>query len=105
MEESPIAIQIDNLTKRYSHSPKAAPALKNISIKIPLGQIWCLLGPNGSGKTTLLKILAGLLKPTEGSISIMGIDPMKEPLEVKSHVGWMPAEERSGFYGRLTGKQ
>src|SRR5437899_96001 len=105
MEPDPIAIHIQNLTKRYSKKRAAVESLKNISLEVPLGQIWCLLGPNGSGKTTLLKILAGLLQPSGGSISILGIDPQKNPREARAKVGWMPAEERSGLYGRLTGRQ
>ncbi|KAJ8453098.1 hypothetical protein Cgig2_014861 [Carnegiea gigantea] len=46
------------------------PILKNCSIQIPAGQLWMLLGPNGCGKSTLLKILAGLLKPTDGSLCV-----------------------------------
>src|SRR5438132_9689352 len=103
MEPDPIAIQLQNLTKRYARNRRGAESLKNISLEIPLGQIWCLLGPNGSGKTTLLKILAGLLEPSEGSISILGIDPRKNPRQARSQIGWMPAEERSGLDGLLSG--
>jgi len=104
MDSNPIAIQIKNLSKRYSKSA-SADALNDISVDIPLGKIWCLLGPNGSGKTTLLKILAGLVQPNAGEINIMGVDPVMDPIAVKKHTGWMPSDERSGFYGRLTGKQ
>jgi ABC-type multidrug transport system ATPase subunit len=104
MEEHPIAIEVRNLTKRYGG--KSSPeSLKNVSFQIPLGQTCCLLGPNGSGKTTLLKILAGLLEPTSGSISILGVDPALDPSGVKANIGWMPAQEKAGFYGRLTGRQ
>src|SRR5438552_3472800 len=105
MEPDPIAIHIQNLTKRYSKKKNAIESLKNLSLEIPLGQIWCLLGPNGSGKTTLLKILAGLLEPTSGTLSILGTDPRKNSREARAKIGWMPAEERSGLYGRLSGRQ
>jgi sodium transport system ATP-binding protein len=105
MEHSPIIIDIKNVTKRFGKSATGKTALNNVSLEIPLGQIVCLLGPNGSGKTTLLKTVAGLLEPTEGSISIMGIDLAHNPSMARSHIGWMPAEDRSGFYGRLTGRQ
>lgn len=103
MEETPIAVHVANLTKRYARATQ--PALADISFDIPAGKIWCLLGPNGSGKTTLLKILAGLLTSNEGTISLLGTDPAKDPLVARAKVGWMPAEERSGFYGRLTPRQ
>ena len=105
MEEKPIVINVQNLSKRYGSASKGVDILKDISFQVRLGQICCLLGPNGSGKTTLLKTLAGLLEPTSGSILINGVDPAKKPREARAEVGWMPAEERSGFYGRLTGRQ
>ncbi|MCB4756072.1 MAG: ABC transporter ATP-binding protein [Elusimicrobia bacterium] len=105
MEAVPIAIDVKNLTKRYSHKKGAPDAVKNISLQVTLGHIVCLLGPNGSGKTTLLKSVAGLLEPTEGSVSVMGYDMRTQPLAARSHIGWMPAEDRSGFYGRLSGRQ
>ncbi len=105
MEEPPVAIRVSELSKYYSKASDAKAALHKVSFDIPLGKIWCLLGPNGSGKTTLLKILAGLVSPTEGSVSLMGLDPTLKPIEAHTKVGWMPAEERSGFYGRLSAKQ
>ncbi len=71
MEERPIAIDVQSVTKRYG-SKSNSDALSNISFQVPLGKVCCLLGPNGSGKTTLLKILTGLVSPTSGSVSIMG---------------------------------
>jgi ABC-type multidrug transport system ATPase subunit len=103
MEEHPIAIEVKNLSKRYGS--KGPESLSDISFQVPMGQICCLLGPNGSGKTTLLKTLAGLLKPTSGQFTVAGFDPLKNSRKYKSEIGWMPAEEKSGFYGRLTGRQ
>lgn len=105
MEETPIAIDIQNLSKHYSKKADAANALNDVTFQVPVGKVCCLLGPNGSGKTTLLKICAGLVAPTSGAVSIMGHDIQKEPRAAKSKIGWMPAEERSGFYGRITAMQ
>lgn len=105
MEELSHALTVQNLTKRYPGSTAPVDSLVDVSFEVPVGQICCLLGPNGSGKTTLLKVLAGLLQPTSGTFSINGVDPVKNPLEARSQTGWMPAEERSGFYGRLSGRQ
>lgn len=105
MEEKPIVINVQNLSKRFGSKSNGVDVLKDISFQVRLGQICCLLGPNGSGKTTLLKTLAGLLQPTTGSITLNDIDAIKKPREARGEVGWMPAEERSGFYGRLTGRQ
>ncbi|MBV9079664.1 MAG: ATP-binding cassette domain-containing protein, partial [Elusimicrobia bacterium] len=97
MDEHPIAVSVQNLSKKYSSDPKAPDSLKDLSFEIPLGKVCVLLGPNGSGKTTLLKILAGLLKPTTGTVFVNGIDALKAPREARGKIGWMPAEERSGF--------
>lgn len=105
MEDSPIAIDVQQLSKSYHRRPDAPFALRDFSFQLPLGKTLCVLGPNGSGKTTLLKILASLLEPTSGSLSILGVDPMNDPGAVRANLGWMPAEERSGFYGRLTGRE
>ncbi|MFN0117943.1 MAG: ABC transporter ATP-binding protein [Elusimicrobiota bacterium] len=105
MEEAPIVLEVKNLSKSYGTGSRKRLILDNISFQIPLGKICCLLGPNGSGKTTLLKILAGLIEPDSGSIAIQGMSPTENPLKCRAHVGWMPAEERSGFYGRLTGRE
>lgn len=105
MDEPVVAVEVENLTKRYPGQSDSNCAVKNVSFKIHMGQVVCLLGPNGSGKTTLLKILTGLLRPTSGTVKIMGKDIIASSLEVRSHIGWMPAEERSGLYGRLTGWQ
>jgi ABC-type multidrug transport system ATPase subunit len=103
MEEHPTAISVTNLVKRFSTGGKAS--LDDVSFDVPLGKVCVLLGPNGSGKTTLLKILAGLLRPTSGSFAIGGVDGVSDPRGARAKIGWMPAEERAGLYGRLTGRQ
>lgn len=103
MEEHPIAIDVSQLSKRYTS--KGPDSLSDITFQIPMGKVCCLLGPNGSGKTTLLKIMAGLIKPNGGQFTVAGFDPQKNPRKFKSEIGWMPAEEKSGLYGRLTGRQ
>ncbi len=105
ISDVPVAVHVTQLSKRYPGQPAGANALSDITFDVPMGKIVCLLGPNGSGKTTLLKILAGLVEPTSGSVSILGHDSKKEPVFCRSQIGWMPAEERSTFYGRITGRQ
>ncbi len=77
------------LTKAYP----GAFALNGIDLELPRGQIIGLLGPNGSGKTTLVKILAGLLRPTSGSVLIDGLEP---GADTKSFVSYLP--ERTYFH-------
>lgn len=105
MDEHPVAVSVHDLTKTYGSGAAAIESLKELSFEIPLGKVCVLLGPNGSGKTTLLKVLAGLLRPNLGAFSITAVDGVKEPRLARQKIGWMPAEERSGFYGRLTGRQ
>ena len=73
------AIHIQNLTKYYGK----VKALENVSLKISRSEVFGLIGPNGAGKTTLIKILAGLLYPSEGNITICGLQPYKNTLQVK----------------------
>ena len=66
--EKPIAVSVQNISKNYED----VEALKNMSINFPKGELTSLLGPSGCGKTTLLKIIAGLLEPSSGSVSVNG---------------------------------
>ena len=78
-------IELHHLTKRY----KDTPALEDFTVSIPKGRIG-LLGPNGAGKSTLMKILVGLIRPSSGSASVMGLDVVEESTEVKRKLGFMP---------------
>ena len=70
----------------------------NLSVKA--GEFYALLGPNGAGKTTILRMVAGLLQPEAGSISVFGIDTRKDPLAAKSIIAWVSDEPM--VYDRLT---
>ncbi|MBQ4464162.1 MAG: ATP-binding cassette domain-containing protein, partial [Eubacterium sp.] len=76
-------LQADSLSKSYGQWP----ALKNVNLTLETGRVVGLLGPNGSGKTTFLKIIAGLLTPTSGSVTIGG---MKPGVETKKMVSFLP---------------
>ncbi|KLU39885.1 MAG: hypothetical protein AA931_07990 [Peptococcaceae bacterium 1109] len=76
-------LEIDGLSKRYGR----VEALDDVSLQLPMGEIWGVLGPNGSGKSTLLKCIAGLVKPDEGSIRINGLSPSRA---TKSVVAFVP---------------
>jgi len=65
-------------------------AVDHIDLQARAGEVTALVGPNGAGKTTLLLMLATLLAPDSGSISIAGIDPMTSPHKVRARMGWMP---------------
>ncbi len=94
---SNIVIEVRNLTKIYSNGVKAND---NISFTTSKGEVFGILGPNGAGKTTLIKQLTGLLKPTSGYISILGIDVIREPFKVKRVISLCPQE--TAIIGYLT---
>lgn len=76
-------------------------AVDSLDLKVERGEIFGLLGPNGAGKTTTILMLLGLTEPTEGTVSVVGLDPTREALEVKRRVGYVP--DQVGFYDNLTG--
>lgn len=90
-------IEIENLTKKYGNFT----AVDNLSLEIGQGEIFGLLGPNGAGKSTTILMLMGLTEPTGGKVRVCGIDPVRNPIEVKRKVGYLP--EDVGFYDDLTG--
>lgn len=73
-------------------------ALRGVDIEVGAGELVSVLGPNGAGKTTLLKILATLVSPTSGSVSIDGIDAIKRNAPARDRVGYVLTEERSFFW-------
>lgn len=91
------AIVIDKLTKLYEGNA----AVNELSLTINRGEVFGLLGPNGAGKTTTILMLLGLIEPTDGTIRVNGVDPVKKPIEVKKRVGYLP--DNLGFYQNMTG--
>ena len=89
-------IEIRGLRKVY---PGGIVALERLDLTIPPG-VFGLLGPNGSGKTTLMRIVATLLEPTEGQVTVDGLDVRRDRAAIRSMLGYMPQE--FGFYPSLT---
>lgn len=86
-----------------SRSFGAVHAVVNMDLQAPAGQVTALIGPNGAGKTTLLLMLASLLAPDSGTVSVMGIDPIKEPAAARAKIGWMP--DTLGVWEALTARE
>lgn len=88
---------VKDLVKVY---PGPVAALQGVSLKIEKG-MFGLLGPNGAGKSTLMKIIAGLLEPTSGKVSLFGEDIVANPMKVWRQLGYLPQD--FGFYPNLSG--
>jgi len=89
-------IDVRDAVKRYGRFT----AVDKVSIAVPAGEIHGFLGPNGAGKTTTIRMIAGLLRPTEGSVSIAGHDLGNEPEAAKAALGFIP--DRPFIYEKLT---
>ncbi|MFP3911788.1 MAG: ABC transporter ATP-binding protein [Desulfobacteraceae bacterium] len=92
-------IRLLNLTKVY----QGLRAVNGLNLEIPKGTRFGFLGPNGAGKTTTIKMLAGVLRPTQGRVIIDGLDLAREPAAVKQRVGFIP--DRPFLYEKLTGRE
>jgi ABC-2 type transport system ATP-binding protein len=82
-------IKTANLTRIFGE----VTAVNNIAFEVKKGELFGLLGPNGAGKTTLLRLLTGQLEPSQGTAKVLGIDPSKDPIEIKNRVGIVPEIE------------
>ena len=83
-------VDFKNVHRAYTRD---TDVLAGVTFGIEAGQVVGLLGKNGAGKTTLLRIAMGLLDPQQGSVAIFGLDPRREPLEVKRRVGYVSEDQ------------
>ena len=97
MEDAGVVVVVENLVKYY----RDIAALKGISFTIEEGEIFGLIGPNGAGKTTALRIVATLLKPSGGRVTVAGYDVVREASVVRRIISYLP--EEAGAYKNLTG--
>ncbi|HTE35801.1 MAG TPA: ABC transporter ATP-binding protein [Reyranella sp.] len=92
-------IEARGLLKLYG----ATRAVDAIDLSIRRGEIFGLLGPNGAGKTTTILMMLGLTETSGGTVRVLGFDPVRQPLEVKRRVGYLP--DAVGFYDHLTARE
>jgi ABC-2 type transport system ATP-binding protein len=108
------AVEVQNLTKKFGDFT----AVDGVTFDIRRGEIFGFLGPNGAGKTTTIRMLLGLLRPTDGTATVLGYDVAKQPEEIRKRIGYMSQRfslyddltvgENLDFYGRtygVTGEQ
>lgn len=97
MTTNEMMIRLIHLTKRFGE----LCAVNDLNLDIPAGEIFGFLGPNGAGKTTTIKMMAGILKPTEGTVVINGRDIAADPVGAKQATGFIP--DRAFLYEKLSG--
>jgi len=90
-----LALEIHGLTKRFDR-----PAVDALDLRVKTGEFYALVGPNGAGKTTTLRMVAGLLRPDHGAISVLGVDALTDPVAAKSVMAWVSDEPM--IYDKLT---
>ncbi len=90
-----MAVSVDNATVAY---PSGTRAVEGLSLHIRRGEIYGLLGLNGAGKTSLIKAVATLLRPTAGSIRVLGLDTRERPADIKRRIGVVPQENNLDTY-------
>lgn len=89
-------IRTERVVKRYG----GTTAVDGLTLEVGEGEVFGLLGPNGSGKTTTILMILGLTEPSGGTVRVLDYDPLRDPLEVKRRVGYLP--DSVGFYNDLT---
>jgi len=98
MPPEPFALEISGLVKRFDR-----PAVDGLDLTVRTGEFYALLGPNGAGKTTTLRMIAGLLRPDAGTISVAGIDALADPVAAKQIMAWISDEPM--IYDKLTPRE
>ena len=94
-----LAVETRGLTRDFG----SFRAVNGVDLAVPAGSFYGFLGPNGAGKSTTIKCLTGLLKPSAGSMRILGIDPLADPVSVKRRIGVVP--EDLALFDRLTARE
>jgi ABC-2 type transport system ATP-binding protein len=94
-----LAVETHGLTRDFG----SIRAVDGIDLAVQAGSLYGFLGPNGAGKSTTIKCLTGLLRPTSGSMRILGTDPLADPVSVKRRIGVVP--EDLALFDRLTGEE
>jgi ABC-2 type transport system ATP-binding protein len=95
MNDATSALRLSGLTKRFDRL-----AVDALDLTVHAGEFYALVGPNGAGKTTTLRMVAGLLKPDAGAVSIFGIDALTDPVAAKQVMAWVSDEPM--IYDKLT---
>jgi ABC-2 type transport system ATP-binding protein len=99
MSTNDFVISTEGLSKSFGE----VHALKSLDLRVPQKSIFAFLGPNGAGKTTTIKLLLGLIKPTSGGGKIFGRDIVRDSVDIRANIGYLPQDAR--FYEHMTARQ
>jgi ABC-2 type transport system ATP-binding protein len=99
MNPNDLVISTEGLSKSFGE----VHALKSLDLRVPQKSIFAFLGPNGAGKTTTIKLLLGLIKPTSGGGNILGMDILRDSVDIRARIGYLPQDAR--FYEHMTARQ
>ena len=99
MNGNDFVIHTENLSRSFCE----VHALKSLDLRVPPKSIFAFMGPNGAGKTTTIKLLLGLLKPTRGGGKILGMDILRDSVDIRARIGYLPQDAR--FYEHMTARQ
>jgi ABC-type multidrug transport system ATPase subunit len=88
MNSNDLVISTEGLSKSFGE----VHALKSLDLRVPQKSIFAFLGPNGAGKTTTIKLLLGLLKPTSGGGKILGKDIIRDSVDIRANIGYLPQD-------------
>jgi ABC-2 type transport system ATP-binding protein len=99
MNTNDLVISTQGLSKSYGD----IHALQSLDLQVPKNSIFAFLGPNGAGKTTTIKLLIGLTRPTSGGGSVFGKDIVKDSVDIRNNIGYLPQDAR--FYEHLSARQ
>ena len=99
MNSNDLVISTEGLSRSFGE----VHALKSLNLRVPQKSIFAFLGPNGAGKTTTIKLLLGLLRPTSGSGKILGMDIIRDSVDIRAKIGYLPQDAR--FYEHMTARQ
>jgi drug efflux transport system ATP-binding protein len=95
-----VVLELEAVAKRFRAGKREVDALRGVSLRMRAGLVMGLVGPDGAGKTTLMRLVAGLLAPDSGRITVLGLDATSRSLEVQAALGYMP--QRFGLYEDLS---
>ncbi len=106
-----LAIELSHVTRHYKDAPR--PAVSDLSIKIPQGSVYGFLGPNGAGKSTTVMMLCGLMRPDQGTVTVLGLDTAHHGEAIRRQIGvatqevallpTLTAYENLFYFGRMYG--